>query len=1324
MTEYKLRIFTDNEKENQELNEIYRFLDEKTKKEIDGLEKPEFKLSVLKILSNPEIMETYQEMNLKNKKKIDEMKIRDRMMILNQLTKKEKEILATKPILKGEDEKKINIQQQEQSIPEEILMQEDLEEEAESKNALKPGAPQQAFQQLVRTFYQSNPFVSSSLKNDELEVRFATRGNKYLTKNDYDSVIKKLKSLGFKTTDSNGEYRLTVQNEFLDRNTGKFIMDRNTRTEIHGLSAIQNYCKTNNIHDVMKAFPNSVKITKKEWVLDEKKNKLFPVNFDDFHFRVSYQVENNNPKSRNFILQNWSKTKKTFRYINRVTFQHEDQPILVDLSIVKMSEKDKKFYTLEESDVFHHPEIYEIELEVDNKKIGPGTAFNSDHLLLESLRKTIKVVLSGLQGTNYPISYPEQGQILASYMKLIHKENYKPEKPVYPNNFIGPSSFTLQMENIEPINENSNLPNIRKDFTVTDKADGERHLMYVSDDGRIYLINTSMNVIFTGSKTLNVEAFHSLMDGELIYHNKKGQFINLYAAFDFYYLKGNDIRSYPFFPGKDQSSSEKSRYHLLKKIIQGLKPISVMVETTQKSTDPMKKVKDSISPIRIQCKDFYPRTIIESGNTNTNIFSACNDIISKVRNDLFEYNTDGLIFTPAFLGVGSDEVGKAGPLSKITWNYSFKWKPPQYNTIDFLVSTVKAVNGTDVMKPIFEEGINLHISTQLSEYKTIQLKCTYSEKKHGTIYLNPCQDVIEDKLPEYKVVNYEDKNTNDAQPMQFYPVKPYDPSAGICNIMLRNDDNNTKQMFTEENEVFEDNTIVEFSYDFTKEEGWRWTPLRLRHDKTSELRRGIKNFGNAYHVANSNWKSIHHPITEEMITSGINIPEMTVEDDIYYNTISGNYRTQAMKDFHNLYVKKILIKSVSKKGDTLIDYACGKAGDLPKWIHSHLSFVFGIDISKDNLENRLDGACVRYLESRKRNKNMPYALFVNGNSAFNIQSGAAMLNDKAIQITKAVFGSGSKKEDELGAGVARQFGVGKDGFQVSSIQFAIHYFFENPDLLQGFMRNISECTKIGGYFIGTTYDGKTIFQLLKKKQPGETIQIVEQDKKIWEITKGYQSSIFEDNSSSIGYRIDVFQESINQVISEYLVNYDYLLRIMEDYGFTLIDREEAKELGLPEGSGLFSELFLSMLEEIKRNDQKKKDYGKASTMNSFEKKISFLNRYFIFKKRRDVNTSKVQLDLGEYDEFSEEKNRKDTKKAEEIEEEVAEKVKPKIRKLKKKIILNESSVPTPDDNNIQLDDNKIVEPQDNKVEPLENKNKKSAISKKPKKKLIIIEHEE
>jgi hypothetical protein len=91
------------------------------------------------------------------------------------------------------------------------------------------------------------------------------------------------------------------------------------------------------------------------------------------------------------------------------------------------------------------------------------------------------------------------------------------------------------------------------------------------------------------------------------------------------------------------------------------------------------------SPIRISCKRFYPENV-ETGD----IFAACDQIITKQKNGLFEYETDGLIFTPAFMGVGSDKIGESGPLYKTTWDYSFKWKPPKYNTIDFLVTTMKS----------------------------------------------------------------------------------------------------------------------------------------------------------------------------------------------------------------------------------------------------------------------------------------------------------------------------------------------------------------------------------------------------------------------------------------------------------------------------------------------------------------------------------------------------------------------------------------------------------------------------------------------------------
>ena len=71
-----------------------------------------------------------------------------------------------------------------------------------------------------------------------------------------------------------------------------------------------------------------------------------------------------------------------------------------------------------------------------------------------------------------------------------------------------------------------------------------------------------------------------------------------------------------------------------------------------------------------------------------------------------------------------------------------------------------------------------------------------------------------------------------------------------------------------------------------------------------------KNFGNAYHVANSNWQSIHNPITEAIITSGNDISIENNDDDVYYNKISTKSETRCLRDFHNLYVKNVLIEKV------------------------------------------------------------------------------------------------------------------------------------------------------------------------------------------------------------------------------------------------------------------------------------------------------------------------------------------------------------------------------------------------------------------------------
>ena len=54
-------------------------------------------------------------------------------------------------------------------------------------------------------------------------------------------------------------------------------------------------------------------------------------------------------------------------------------------------------YTTNEANVFNNPVSYEIEIEVNNTQIGPGTGYDTHDKLLAVLRKSIKYVLMGIQ---------------------------------------------------------------------------------------------------------------------------------------------------------------------------------------------------------------------------------------------------------------------------------------------------------------------------------------------------------------------------------------------------------------------------------------------------------------------------------------------------------------------------------------------------------------------------------------------------------------------------------------------------------------------------------------------------------------------------------------------------------------------------------------------------------------------------------------------------------------------------------------------------------------------------------------------------------------
>ena len=1079
--------------------------------------------------------------------------------------------------------------------------------------------PKQQLREIL-TVYLSN-------KQNDMEVEAKFGKIKPISRSDFDNIAKYILSKGWKIRQD--EYMLRIGQEDM-------------RGEIKGIHNISEYCRTDSIKD---ANGEMIDITFMEKAYYKKEKTYYPVDFDDFNFRVSMHSEK---EKRDVDANGWADKKKTFRFIRRNKFVHEDYPFVVDMSIVKTSKKQGKDYVPEykfkDSGVVESLETYEVEIEMLNDKVDE---LGMDVDVLEHrFKQAITHVLSGLQGTAYPISYTEQKKVLDEYMNILWEKQNKPHV-IQSRHFVGPSSLTLQMQNIRSIEEDSALPNIRSNYTVTDKADGDRKLLYISSTGKLYFIDTNMNVQSTGSKTDNKEVYNTVLDGEHILHNKKGQYINLYAAFDIYYLNKKDVRMLEFV-----LDTTECRLSLLTKCVNSLDVKSVINEK---------------SVVRIETKRFLMET------EKQNIFNSCMHVLQKQKEDLLEYEIDGLIFTPKLLGVGSDKVGATVKPSKTTWVHSFKWKPAEFNTIDFLITTKKTASGQEEVGNIFKDGTNVNSATQLTQYKTLTLRVGFDERKHG--YINPYQSLIDDELPKPEDEKY--------KPVRFYPTNPSDNDAGLCKVLLHDKDGK-KLMMTEENEIIEDNMIVEFRYDLTKDKGWRWVPLRVRYDKTEDFRKTGNNFGNAYHVANSNWQSIHNPITEEMITTGNNIGEELGDDDVYYNKVSSTTQTRALRDFHNLFVKKKLIMDVSKPNDTLIDLAVGKGGDFPKWIAAKLSFVFGVDLAKDNIHNRLDGACARYLNHKKRYNKMPGALFVVGNSSINIRNTDAVITEKDKQITRAVFGEGAKDAKLLGKGVYDRYGVAKYGFNICSIQFAIHYMFESHNVLTQFIRNVSETTAIGGYFIGTCYDGNLLFNMLKKIKKGERINVSHENEKIWEVTKQYDDEEYVSDPTCIGYGIDVFQETINKTFREYLVNFDYLVRVMENAGFILAEKEDLKDMNMPSGSGLFVELYNNMTEELKQKRYSSNKYGQALNMTEEEKKISFLNRYFIFKKIRDVDHTSYDAEVEE-EEKEEEKDEeiqdkkeevKDEKKDEKKEEKKKEeKTPPKIKVIEKPAIIEGYKTP-------------------------------------------------
>jgi hypothetical protein len=189
------------------------------------------------------------------------------------------------------------------------------------------------------------------------------------------------------------------------------------------------------------------------------------------------------------------------------------------------------------------------------------------------------------------------------------------------------------------------------------------------------------------------------------------------------------------------------------------------------------------------------------------------------------------------------------------------------------------------------------------------------------------------------------------------------------------------------------------------------------------------------------------------------------------------------------------------------------------------------------------------------------------------------------------------------------------GFDMISIQFAIHYLFENEEKLNGLITNISENLRDGGYFVGCCFDGNAIYKHpdLYGKPTGTSISGMKDGQVIWRITKEYDDATIVNSELKTGVPISVFIHSINPIdpIREYLVGYDYLVEKLAEKHIYPIDN----------GSVLFGEIYAKYVSSKTAADTR------VTQLSLEEQRLSFLNRFFLFQKEtsRVVSAKPIPL---------------------------------------------------------------------------------------------------
>ena len=219
-----------------------------------------------------------------------------------------------------------------------------------------------------------------------------------------------------------------------------------------------------------------------------------------------------------------------------------------------------------------------------------------------------------------------------------------------PSRFPGPQPVSIERRHFPLLK--------RQPYLVCEKTDGVRHLLVSTEEG-VFLVNRAFSI-----EKINVRvAKDTLLDGELV-KTRTGKV--LFMVYDAVRVKGESVSSLP---------------------------LNARLDAARKVTKAI--IKTSTAHLELRVK-----TMMD-----------LKDFGSFPSLDSFEYETDGLVFTPV-----------NEPIRMGTHETMFKWKPRERITIDFCIQ-----NGTELF--VQDRGVpykeaELHLQEQALPDGTI-VECGY-----------------------------------------------------------------------------------------------------------------------------------------------------------------------------------------------------------------------------------------------------------------------------------------------------------------------------------------------------------------------------------------------------------------------------------------------------------------------------------------------------------------------------------------------------------------------------------------------------------------------